>query len=221
MALSEKFALLKRKAITHKVAGQDFEFWPVGVRLFPQLKEIMEPIMEAVRVLMAGNQDTPTMTESVTDPQTGHFTQVQSRGAPSIEIATFRDGQKRKAMQGAMAVLLGDETRMQIGRLLVDSLRGEFGKGAYQDDAVVQEFIDAEWMDFGVFAEFINGWLKANAEVFGPLGAKVRGFLETRLRTAVSGEPMGDPITEGLEELQAEVDAEGAGDGSAEVTLGQ
>lgn len=177
MKFRDKLKLLRRPTITRQIMGETFTFWPISLPKLLELTTNSEPIVRLVRSIFQekGNDGTSTI-EETKDPVTGRTIQkIVHVGAPDPAVLRARAELREQTLQQNLKALLGDENRMLIGRLLADSLRDE----GIDTDADVNEFMKA--IDLSVLVEFVQGFLAVNAQVFGPLGERVKAAVRERL----------------------------------------
>ena len=170
MQILNKLGALRKKKTPRIINGTEFQFYPVRVAriLTGDLKDILEPVSEAVQVLLLPrNADQEVISES--DP-TGVV--AQQIKPPSPEMVRYRSEQKKTSIKAAMDALFADSTRFKIIRIIMDSLRDDCPADPTEEE--VKQFADHESMDINTFIEFVKGFLAANTAIFGELGNLVR-----------------------------------------------
>jgi hypothetical protein len=181
MKFLEKLKILRRPTHTVEILGEPFTFWPVSLPMLLELTTNAEPIMRLVRAIFAsgdqGNAGTSTI-EETKDPTTGRTIQkITHLGAPDPAVLRARAELEEMSLQKNIQTLVGGENRMLLGRLLADSMRDLEIKG----DDQIRAFMDQ--LDLAVLVEMVKGVMKANAQVFGPLGERVKAEVQKRLNS--------------------------------------
>lgn len=184
--LLKKMGALRKKATPHTIQGVEFNFYPVRVArvVSGEMKTLVEPITRAASVMFDSSARDVQITEEVTPD--GMV--VRQHNAISPELAQFRAKRRDKVIDEAMGILLRDETRYALGRLIMDSLRDDHPNKNPSEEEVA-EFVDADAMDIPVFIEFIKGFLKANTAMFGDLGNSLRGIVKQKMEEALQRSP--------------------------------
>jgi len=182
-----KTSLFEKKYVEKKIGDAQWRFYPTRVSRLFQLRETIKAVTEACSVLFSKNTDDYGQTVEKVSSEQGVI-ERQSTEATTVELAKLRAAQKRAAMAEAVEALLGDQTKLQLGKLLADSLRDEFSSDV--KDTEIIEFLDS--LDLAQLVEMLMGFAEANAKVFGPVGEKVRAALQTKLTLLVGGAGSGD-----------------------------
>jgi len=185
MQILNKLGALRKKSTVREIDGQSFSFYPVrvGKIITGEMRAIITPISNAFTVLLtAKQQDFEVLEEVLPD---GTVARAQKPVSP--EMAAYRATKREKTVGEATDVLFNDETRLLIGRLLMDSLRDDCP--ANPSDDQVREFIDAPQMDTHTFIEFTKGMMAANTSVFGDLGNLLRERFEQMMQPIVPADP--------------------------------
>ena len=194
MQILNKLGALRKKSTVREIGGQSFSFYPVRVGriITGEMRAIVTPVSSAFSVLMAAKaQDYEVLEEVLPD---GTVARAQKPVSP--EMAAYRADKREKTVADATKVLFADDTRLLIGRLLMDSLRDDCPSDP--SDAQIKQFIDADTMDIHTFSEFIRGMMAANTSVFGDLGKMVRDRFEQLMTQPVvpaAEEPLDIPET--------------------------
>lgn len=161
-------SLFKSKSITHEVGGQQIEFFSLSFPILFQLKSAVGPIAKVLGNLFRPNRhDVGRFEQTEKDPKTGAPVRVVQEQPISLDLAKFRADQSVKNTQEAIEALFADQNRVLVGRILMDSMRSSQPRKPTPDQ--INEFLDS--IDLSIFIEMIQGVVKANAEVFGPLGS--------------------------------------------------
>ena len=90
---------------------------------------------------------------------------------------------------------------------IMDSLRDDFQEKNPTDEQIA-EFVDAPEMDIPVFIEFMKGFLKANAAMFGDLGNSVREIVKQKMDEALQRSPAYDETQDDLAAAEAALEDE-------------
>lgn len=202
----ERFTYNSKSAVEHEVNGNTLRFYPNRIGLLTELAEISKPIAHALATLFSDNQDRSSSTENhkegVKKDKAGVETaayQVEkiTVNAVSPETADHRKRTRDAAIDELIDSLTNERNKILFGRLLMDSLREEFGYKKDRPVVEVEHFLEGdgeqyEGLDAPMMAQLVGGWLKANAKVFGSTGEKmaglVRGKLELLRDPSMSGE---------------------------------
>ena len=174
MQLLKKMAAFKKKSTPRTIDDVEFQFYPVRVALVVtgQMREMLEPVSDAIQVLLHPR----SLDQEVLEEQTPDGSIARCRKPVLPEVARMRSESKSKAISAALAKLFSDDTRYMVGRLIMDSLRDDCP--ASPSDQDVRSFVDAPEMDVARFGEFVRGFLAANAAIFGDLGNVIRERME-------------------------------------------
>jgi hypothetical protein len=204
--LLKKLGALRKKATPHTIMGTEFHFYPVRVArvVSGEMKMLIEPITRAASVMFDNSARDVQITEEVTSDVV-----VRQSNAISPELAQFRAKRRDKAIDEAMSILLRDETRYAIGRLILDSLRDDHPNKNPSDEEVA-EFVDAPEMDIPVFIEFIKGFLKANTAMFGDLGNSLRGIVKQKMEEVLQRSPDSGAAQDELTKAETELEGDGS-----------
>lgn len=172
----DRFTFLTPTAVTHQVCGKDLRFYPLSTDIICELRTMAEPLAEAVMQLLApSKQDTGTQVEDIQDAKEQVRTRRTVMEGISTDLAKHRDAQRKGAVATLVQMFLNKDTRLLLGSIIMDSLRDDFDGDDARDLKTVAEFLDGDGekrprIDARMFVEFLMGVLKANKEVFGPLG---------------------------------------------------
>lgn len=204
----KKFGLFEKKSITHKIRGQKFEFHPVSLCKVAtgRLAALMVPLTDAVATLLNPKREDVERLQEVS-PDGAVFTRIS---CISREMAMYRDSERRKAIDSAWNMLLNDDTRHLVAQMLMDSLRDDCPRNPSEDD--VTAFIDHDDMDVPTIVEFLKGFMRANANIFGETGkelaALVKAKVEAATKEALEPEPPLDVRAKAGDEKGDEVEIE-------------
>lgn len=204
MQILTKLGALRKKSTIREIGGQSFSFYPVRVGriITGEMRAIVAPISNAFSVFMSKKaQDYEVLEEVLPD---GTVARAQKPVSP--EMARYRAEKREKTVKEATEVLFADDTRLLIGRLLMDSLRDDCPRDP--SDSQIKEFVDAPQMDVPTFIEFIQGMMAANTSVFGDLGNLIRERFE-QLMTQPGVPKMEDSKEEPLDTPETLTDEKG------------
>lgn len=182
MKIREKLSLLTRKAIDREIGGQMFTFYPISLGALADLRTVGIPIFKMVKSFFSRGSLNGAQTVDNVKTADGAMQSTTHMAEPSIELVRLKIEQEEKLLTDVVQALLGDETRMMLGRLLADSLREEFGPKPKADE--VKAFIDE--VELPVLVDMLGAFLEVNTSVFGPLAPKVREMVQERIQGAVA-----------------------------------
>lgn len=200
----QKFSLLRRNTVAKDIGGQTFTFYPISVRMLFELRTNAAPLMKGLKALFAKNQSDGTQTvEETRDPMTGQVIgRVTHLGAIDPQLAKLRSEQNDAAMKEAVEAVLGESSRLLLGRVLADSLRDEFGPSP--TDADINEFINDPAIDLPVLVEMLGAFFSVNAKVFGPFAERVREMVKAKMADL---NPSSDPAASASDASQDDLSA--------------
>jgi len=171
-----KTSLFEKKYVERQIGEATWRFYPVSVARLFQLRETIKTICGSASALFGSNKDDcGQQIEKITS----NDGEIQRTNVEAIQpaLAELRAKQRREGIRESIDSLLSDQNKLAIGRLLADSLREEFPRNPKDEEIV--EFIDG--LDLGQMVEMLMGFAAANAKVFGPVGEKMRGALQSKL----------------------------------------
>lgn len=198
MQILHKLGALRKKKTPATIDDVEFNFYPVRVArvLTGDLKDIIEPVSDAIQVLLQPrNADQEVLEEIAPDG-------TVARGVKpmSAEMARYRAEKRKETMKAAMEAVFADATRYKLTRLIMDSLRDDCPADPSDED--VKAFADHETMDVVRFSAFFKGFLAANTAIFGDLGKLIRE------RIAAAMEKMNTPSDQDQEDAPEQPQAE-------------
>lgn len=181
MGILSRLGAFKKKFVVHIIndgeAKHEFKFYPPRFRNIAngRTRNILEPIIQAVTVLMTGGNDGKT--QHILYNDMGQATEASTMGQEP-DVLKAIEVRRRQAISDALGILLNEETTAYIGELLADSLRDEFPAPDHQDyDGVVKQFMDDVTTD--VMIQFLMGYFKALMPFMDSEGNSTRsGLLE-------------------------------------------
>ena len=197
----------ERVSVTHTIDELgELKFYPNRIAQLERLKGVSATVIESIASLFSDQRaDAAAVTESGTDTE-GFTVSKTTVSAVSVEVMAYR----AKEQSGAISKLLDIVDRrnlMLLGEMFMDCLRDEFVYAKQRAPQDVEEFLygapkadeEADTMqgdgslDLTLFVGLFQGWMKANAKVFGDVGEKLVGLVRARLQTA-SSENLETPI---------------------------
>lgn len=181
MGILNRLGAFKKKCVVHTIRDgeteHEFKFYPPRFRNIAngRTRNILEPMVQAVTVLMSGGNDGKT--QHIIYGENGQAVEASTMGQEP-EVLKAVELRKRNAISDALGVLLNENTTAYIGELLADSLRDEFPAPSHQDyEGVVKQFMDEVTAD--VMIQFMMGYFKALVPFMDSEGNSTRsGLLE-------------------------------------------
>lgn len=185
MGWKDRFTFRERHFVTHEVGGIKFNFYPNRIALLHELAEVSKPIATALGALFADQSRDTASAEKVMlqGDTTIKETTLQSI---SPELAAHRAKERDDALKALLDAVSDPRNRLLIGKLLMDSLRDEFPFARDRHPGDVEEFLYGDGKDYAgldtpALSGMVQGWIKANAKVFGPAGEMVAAQLKGQL----------------------------------------
>lgn len=181
-----RLGAFRNKAVSHSIqtdsGPQEFRFYPPRMRMLlsGRMRQIIDPISSALAVLFGDRSQDVTRQQEV-EPGGKVTTFVQGL---SSEIIELRERRRSEAIQGALSVLLNDDTRYQLGELLADSLRDEFAEKESDRVREVRQFMDE--IDLPTLVQFVQGYFKALAPVLDASGNSILSDLRGTVKREVA-----------------------------------
>lgn len=157
--------LFKSKFVTSKVGDQDVDFYSLSFPVLFALKSAVGPISKVISGLFNRSRTDVGRFEEHSRDKDGAPVKIIQQQPISPEMAKLRAEQQAKATQEAVEAIFGDQNRLLIGRILMDSMRGICKRKP--ETREIEDFLSD--LDLGLVVEMLQGVVKANAEVFGPL----------------------------------------------------
>ena len=176
MAKSFKLSFLTNTSITHEVAeGHSFEFYPLRMGTYLlELRQIAIPVVKALSLLFGQEDNLRGSKETVhqASGEHGEFTQINENQPVDPTLWKQVEDQRTKSMSDAVEVLLSDETRLLLAKVILDSLRAKPQDFLNEVDKPychsVEDFCN-NVLTTNMIGPFLSGVAKANAEIFSPL----------------------------------------------------
>jgi len=176
-------SMFKSKSVMSKVGDQDVEFFSLSFPVLFQLKSAVGPVSKLLSGFGRASNDVAKITQGE-----GADKIVQEQ-AITPEMAKVRADLKAKALQEAMDGIFADQNRLLIGRVLMDSMRSSQPR----KPTVEQIELFLADLDLGQIIDMLQGVVKANAAVFGPLaqalGAQIRNLLRAQASSVLPTSP--------------------------------
>ena len=200
----QRLGAFRNKAITHSVDSdngpQEFKFYPPRMRMLlsGRMREILEPLSQAASTIFSDtSQDVSRQQEVETDGRVTTFVQ-----GINPDVIALRAEKRAQAIKDALAALLDDNTRWQLGELLADSLRDDFPEDAGQRAVESKAFMDE--IDLPTLGQFIQGYFKALKPILDKSGNSIFSSLQetvTReVKKALGATQAGDENLDDLDE---------------------
>lgn len=174
------------KAVEHEVNGQTKRFYPVPVQVMFDLRQIAKPLLKAFTTLTQGvgqentgrshNKKTKTRNEAGSEQEVEEAINEVEGIAPAL--ATIKLAERDKSIEALVDAFADPKNARAVARLVMSSLRDE-GFRRPPTDSDVDNFL-AE-IDLNSAIQVVQGTIKANAEVFGPLGQSFQDKLQFRV----------------------------------------
>jgi len=185
--MSTTHSWMEPRITTSSVNGEEVDFYEVSVSMFSKLRPIAELASTAILQLMRNARDDAG--SLTTHSQTGEadFSKEETHLNVSPELATYHDQKRSEAIHQLGEALMGDKNQKLLAGFIADSLR---------DDSIDANTL-RDQVGGGIFMQLLRGALRANAEVFGPLGPIVSRVLDTGL-TAEQGNAVEESLMEAL-----------------------
>ena len=181
-------------AVTHEIRGMgELRFFPNRIAQLQQLRAMSASATDALAVLFTdqrGDADAITETSSEGSKEEGFTQQKTTVSAVGTDVMEFRAKEQSRAIE-QLFDLLDRRNLMLLGEMFMDSLREEFLYAKQRSPQEVEEFLFGSTgeedhgegaMDITLFAGLIQGWMKANAKVFGAVGEKLVGLVKDRFQ---------------------------------------
>lgn len=182
----KKFTFRDKRSIKHQVNGTEFRFYPNRMALLAEARDLSEPIACAINILFADqSRDAASAVKRTND---GDFFQEDIvTEALDIDMAKHRVKERDDAIKTIMGTLADKRSLMLLGKLFMDSLRDDFPYAVERHPQDVDEFLygtedgDYHGLDAPQLMEMVQGWMKANATVFGSAGEQMVGLVRAKI----------------------------------------
>lgn len=210
--LFKRFTFRDKRSVKHSVNGQEFRFYPNRMALLNEARDLSGPIARAINTLFADqSRDAGSNVKRQHDGD--FFMEDITTDALDIGMAKHRVQERNDAIETILGTLADSRSMLLLGKLFMDSLRDEFPYDKNRHPSEVETFLfgeddeDAEYegLDMPQVVEMFQGWMKANATVFGEAGeqmvgmvrAKIEGLRESNSEPTVptNGEPSKTPTS--------------------------
>jgi len=194
MSWRKRFTFRDKRSIKHAVSGQEFRFYPNRMALLTEARDLSAPIAKAINTLFADqSRDSGSAVKRQFE---GDFSLEDIKTEPiSIEMAEHRMAERNGAIETILNTLADSRSIILLGRLFMDSLRDDFDYARDRKASEVEEFLfgedgedgnEYEGLDMPVLVELFQGWMKANASVFGASGESMVGLVKAKIEGIVS-----------------------------------
>jgi hypothetical protein len=190
MSWRKRFTFRDKRSIKHEVSGQEFRFYPNRMALLTEARDLSGPIAKAINTLFA-DQSRDNGSNVKRQHEGEFFLEDISTQPLSIEMAEHRMAERNGAIEQILNTLADSRSIILLGRMFMDSLRDDFEYKKDRSPADVEEFLfgeegaddDYEGLDMPVLIELFQGWMKANATVFGEAGESMVGLVRKKLES--------------------------------------
>ncbi len=169
----QRLGAFRNKAITHTVDSDngplEFKFYPPRMRMLlsGRMHEILEPLCAAASTIFSDtSRDVSRQQEVDKDGLVTTFVQ-----ALNPEVIALRAEKRVTALKDALAAIVDDATRYQIGELLADSLRDDFSDDELERRKEVRKFMDE--IDLPTLSQFMSGYFKALKPILDKSGNSI------------------------------------------------
>lgn len=156
--------------------------FPVTVAMYPEMQATLRPMLKTLSKVWNQHErhqtDTGQEVQTFTDEE-GLPAQIIKTTAVAPEIARMRSEQHDIMVDEALDVIFSENTRLNIARLLADSLRNEeFSRPIDDDEALA--FINM--LDLVQLSQLVVAYIRVNATVFAPLVKGVAAKIQQKIR---------------------------------------
>lgn len=180
--------------VDHQVNGQNKRFYPVPVQVMFDLRQIAKPLLKALTTLSqgVGQENTGrTNTKKVTTQNEAGSKQdveevINEVEGISPQLATIKIAERDKSIDSLVDAFFDPKNARAVARLVMASMRDE-GFRRPPNDNDVDAFLSD--IDLNTAMQVVQGTIKANAEVFGPLGQSFQDKLQLRVLDGEASEP--------------------------------
>jgi hypothetical protein len=181
--------MFKSKSVTSKVGDVDVEFYSLSFPVLFALKSAVGPISKVLSGFFRSARHDVGRFEEHSRDKDGAPVKIIQQQPITPEMAKLRAEQSQKTMQDAVEAIFAESNKLLIGRILMDSMRGICKRKPETKE--IEEFLAD--LDLGQVVEMLQGVVKANAEVFGPLAQGWAAKAQSLLRAQASSESPTSP----------------------------
>jgi len=196
MNWKERFTWKSKVFVEREIDGRTFRFYSNRIALLEELAEVSKPVGLAISSLLdrdeTRNVTTENFKEKVRKDLRANTETADSTidrtivAAPTPEISRHRRQERESAVNQILGAVASKPNRILLGKLLMDSLREEFDYDPARKTDQVEEFLygdgeSYEGLSLPMLVQLCQGWLAANAKVFGDLGEKVTAMVKEKL----------------------------------------
>lgn len=211
MGWKDRMTFRDQRYVESEVGGKLLRFYPNRMALLTEARDLSAPVAQAISVLFADqSRDSASHVKRLKDGgQNGGQMEEITTEAVSQEMADYRQKQREGAITKIMDTLADQRSKLLLGKLWMDSLRDEFPYRKTRPVSEVEEFLYGSekeddgytGLDLPAMIEMFQGWMKANAKVFGDQGEKMVGLVRAKLVEAggapLSGKVQTEPTSGG------------------------
>jgi len=189
-AIAKLRSVFTSRAVTSDVNGTSVSFYPMSIRLLLECKDVIKPLAGAVTTILAQEKlirgtKTENITQGAAGEEVGGFISRSELHAPSPEMVAAQEKTRRDAVQDAIEALFSKTNDNLLGSIFLDALTPPSERGRELPSAEdVDQLMGG--LDFVVAVDMLKGVAKANAQVFGPLGAKLTTAAKAAMDRVVS-----------------------------------
>lgn len=203
MSWQKRFTFRDKRYVEHEVPGLgELRFYPNRMALLTEVRDLSAPVAKAISVLFADeSRDSGSAVKRTRDGK-DFFVEDITTSAVSQEMAKYRQAERERAIDEIASTLSNKRSMMVLGKLWMDSLRDEFPYRMDRSPKEVEEFLygeedgDYSGLDAPSMISLFQGWMKANAKVFGEMGEKMVGLVRERLESELQLVSPSEPGTE-------------------------
>ena len=178
-------SFLEPAYVMHEVNGHVVRFYATSVGMIFKLKGLVGPLSHALAVLFSRN-DTDTATKFMKDTTNGiPQGEVHEVEAIDPKLAGQRAIERQRALQQLVEAVCNKQNGLVLAEVILDSIREREDPPAQQKQ--IAEFL--QQLTVPITKELLMGVAKANQDVFGPLGERVRTAVDRALQSAPANEP--------------------------------
>lgn len=197
MPTPKKFAFTY-KATTSKVNGEEYEFYELSYRALEEARALAVPLAKAVTALFSEPERQSGSTNEKLSNRAGESIERFIANPTSPELAETVANQKSAAVGTIVETLLNGQHKAALATILLDSLTKPSArpKDGF-DSEQLEEFMSG--VTVPVLIQLVIGAVKANMEVFGPVGKQIAAGVGKALASMTAPESSETPTAPGSE----------------------
>jgi len=170
-----KLPFFSPSSIPHEVNGTEYRFYPTRTVLVGKLRGFLKPIFKSIAVLTAESATDTSRNQTETKGTEGEYQLTTTLGALDPALAKMRAEQREGAIEALVDNLMHESSLRSLAMLILDSLRDL--QETKPTAAEIDEFVENTTLP--TLTQLLVGVIKANKEVFGPLGKRVEKAIAT------------------------------------------